>query len=94
MACHHIRMPYGPMAIICGGRRGRRNPERCFYCGGEATLQCDHPVFRQNKKATCDTWMCDGCSNPIGNNLDLCRSHFNLWRNNGNKFVLGGEVLT
>ncbi len=52
---------------------------------------CDYPVFRQNKKATCDTLMCDQCRNG-DKELDFCRTHFNKWRNDGRKFAFGGTV--
>lgn len=90
LPCELINMGNGTTAIICG-RGQRRHP--CHYCGNAAGYQCDHPVFRDNKKGTCDTWMCQHCRNSIGPELDLCRAHFNAWRNNGNKFVLGGEVI-
>jgi hypothetical protein len=91
MGCQVIRMKDGTTALVCG--RGKYN-EPCHYCHKPSTSMCDHPVFRMNKKETCDTPMCDDCKNIIGDNLDLCRSHFNFWRNNGKKFVLGGEVIT
>lgn len=90
MKCDKVQLPGGVTAIVCG--RGQKR-HACHYCGNNAGFQCDHPVFRKNKKETCDTWMCESCRNNISENQDLCRPHFNFWRNNENKFVLGGEVI-
>jgi ribosomal protein L37AE/L43A len=88
MTCSRIVLPDGRIGIICGRRWPKKH--RCFYCPAVAEYQCDHPVFRNNKRGTCDTWMCKDCRNDIGKELDLCRPHFNFWRSNGNRFVLGG----
>lgn len=88
MTCTLIKIG-NSTGFVCGPR-GKQH--RCNYCDRIAQFQCDHPVFRNNKKETCDTWICEQCRNNIGDNLDLCRPHFNFWRNNGKKFVLGGEV--
>jgi len=92
MTCEPINLGNGVTGIVCGGRSKRR--VICHYCRNVAGFQCDHPVFRENKKGTCDTWMCQHCRNNIAPELDLCRAHFNVWRNNGKKFVLGGEVIS
>jgi hypothetical protein len=84
MACSTVRLPDGTTGIICGGRGKKKH--RCFYCPAIAEYQCDNPVIRNNRKATCDTWMCAHCRNDIGKGIDLCRPHFNAWRNNGNRF--------
>ena len=73
--------------IVC--TRGQRIKARCHYCDRPAPFLCDHPVIRKGKRGTCDTPMCADCRNTIGPDQDLCRPHFNLWRNNGNKFKLG-----
>ncbi len=75
-----------PALFICG-RGAKYSP--CHYCAHRAAFQCDHPVIRAGKRTTYDTWMCEQCRNTAGTNVDLCRPHFNLWRNNGNKFKLG-----
>ncbi len=89
MTCTPIKIGEAT-GFVCGHRK-KTNP--CHYCHHAGEFQCDHPVFRENVKMTCDTWLCLDCRNNIGENLDLCRSHFNFWRNNGRKFVLGGEMI-
>lgn len=76
----------GFTAIVC--TRGQRIP-RCHYCNDPGSFLCDHPVIRKGKRTTCDTRMCADCRNNVGPETDLCRPHFNLYRNNGNKFKLG-----
>jgi hypothetical protein len=90
MGCHTIRLSDGTTAIVCGARQKRSKP--CLYCQRPSTSQCDYPVFRKNKKGTCDTDMCDDCKQTIGEDLDLCRGHIAVWRNNGKRFAIGGAV--
>lgn len=85
MPCDKIPVP-GGIAIICTRGRGMK---RCHYCNHVAPFLCDHPVIRQGKRGTCDTPLCEQCLNSAAKNTDLCRPHFNLWRNNGNKLKLG-----
>jgi hypothetical protein len=92
MGCATVRFPDGTTGILCGGR-GKRSKHRCFYCTAIGEFQCDNPVLRNNRKGTCDTWMCNDCRNNIGNEIDLCRPHFNSWRNNGNRFKFGASVV-
>ena len=90
MTCTPIQIG-NATGILCGGtRRGGL----CHYCRNVAPYACDSPVFRDNKKGTCDMPLCESCRNNIGPELDLCRAHFNAWRNNGNKFVIGGNVVS
>lgn len=90
MKCTSIVLPGRTRAILCGSSKYRFP---CASCGKPADFQCDHPLFRRNKKATCDRWICEKCKQSIGENLDLCPPHFKLWEGNGEKFVLGGEVV-
>lgn len=90
MGCEPINGP-GFTGIIC--TRGGRAP-RCHYCNKPGTFLCDHPVIRKGGRGTCDTRMCSSCKNngdllQPAPDVDLCRPHFKLWRNNGNKFKLG-----
>jgi hypothetical protein len=84
MACHFLRQPGGAGFILCGTREKVKH--RCFYCEAPASYQCDHPVFRRNRKATCDTWICEQCVKTTGN-MDLCKSHFEQWTKNGNRLT-------
>lgn len=86
MPCESIKTP-AFTGIICRGR-GRKAPP-CRYCGKPGDFLCDHSVIRKGQRATCDTRMCIDCTNHVWSETDLCRPHFNLWRNNGNKFKLG-----
>ena len=76
--------------LLCSapGRSKKDRIKPCHYCSNTASVLCDHPVFRNNVKETCDTPMCAACTNKIAEEVDLCRPHFNEWRNNGRKFLL------
>ncbi len=39
MACEHVRLEDGSVAVICGLRRGKR--KRCQFCGAPGTKLCD-----------------------------------------------------
>lgn len=73
--------------IVCGGRPKRHS---CYACGNFAEFQCDSPVFRNERRGSCDRWMCSRCRRNIGENTDLCRPHHELWESNGKRFVFGG----
>lgn len=88
MHCEPIKLPGGGTGIICG-RGSRRKP--CHYCAKHGGFLCDHPVIRNGKRTTCDTQMCEQCRNNVAG-ADLCRPHFTLYTNNGNKFKLGDVV--
>ncbi len=89
MTCKLIQTE-GITAIVCGPR-GKSKP--CHYCHRASSFLCDHPVIRKSERTTCDTPMCESCRNNVQKDVDLCRAHFNLFRNNGNKFVLGGVTI-
>lgn len=62
-----------PIGIACG----RRNRRSCSTpgCTGDATIQCDFPVTRKGKPATCDRWCCRSCAVNVGKDLDHCPVH-------------------
>jgi hypothetical protein len=47
MACEHIQIPGGSMAIVCGLRRGKR--QRCQFCGAPGTTLCDWKCDKPTK---------------------------------------------
>lgn len=69
MACLRVS---GNM-IVCGLRSFRK--VACESCGKTASIQCDYPVKRKGKNATCDRWQCEGCATQVGENLHYCKPH-------------------
>jgi hypothetical protein len=72
MRCTRVEFVDGAAAIVCtsGGRR-------CAApgCGGLGAYQCDAPVVRRNRKATCDRYMCARHRVNRGPNVDCCAEH-------------------
>lgn len=66
----------GGYAIVCGSRPYKR----CSTpgCRHDATIQCDYPVQRKGKAATCDRWCCRSCAKSVGEDRDYCRPHAEL----------------
>lgn len=68
MSCEYLRDKDGKvLAIVCGLRK----QPACAFCGQPSTKQCD---YLEGAK-TCDAYMCDGCTVPVGPNLDHCLGH-------------------
>jgi len=75
MTCHHIRLPDGSGAIVCG-------PTRRCKCGRRATLECDWKVPLR-RSGTCDAPICASCTTSPAPDKDLCPTHaaeFAVWR--------------
>lgn len=76
MACEHVPVPGGGVAIVCGVRR-RKCP-----CGRRATRECDWKV-PSRKSGTCDKPLCDRCTSSPAPDKDLCPAHaeaFEEWK--------------
>jgi hypothetical protein len=59
--------------IICTGRTRKR---KCKFCGADASLLCDYPLFcGLPPNATCDAPMCGACARPVGEDRDYCPDH-------------------
>lgn len=71
--CEPLRFQDGTVAIICGGRRGRRSPP-CAYCGKPSAFECDGPSSSR-KSGTCDVKLCGSCRVHVPPDLDFCRAH-------------------
>ena len=80
MACHHVQIPGGGSAIVCGTRQPR---QRCG-CGKPATLLCDWKVPNTIRKSqTCDAPICVSCTTSPAPDKDLCPRHareFERWK--------------
>lgn len=75
MTCHHVLVPGGGAAIVCG-------PSRKCRCGKRATLLCDWKVPGK-RSGTCDHPLCAGCSSNPDEGKDLCPAQagdFDRWR--------------
>jgi len=70
MKCDHIQIG-DTTAIIC--TRGRRH--NCQFCSRYATKQCDFPIVRNGKDATCSAWCCDRCATSQSVGIDYCPPH-------------------
>lgn len=73
MPCDKVELPGGGFAIVCS--RGQRKAKPCESCGRPGTIQCDYPVTRNGKTATCDRWQCRQCATSVGPNVDYCKPH-------------------
>jgi hypothetical protein len=62
-----------PVAIACS----REPHRRCSVpgCSNHADKQCDFPVKRDGRAATCDRYICGRCAVSVGKNLDNCPPH-------------------
>ena len=88
MACRVVKIG-DATGIICGGR-GKRQPP-CESCGRASSRQCDYPVKRDGKQATCDRHLCNSCARPVdslGENIDFCPAHWNLYEKNGKRLAV------
>jgi hypothetical protein len=70
--CERVTMPGGGVAILCGGRRGRRPP--CVHCGEPSAFECDGPP-RDRRRTTCDHPLCRRCRIHVPPNQDFCKDH-------------------
>lgn len=70
--CEHVKVP-GGLAIICGGRRGRRPP--CLHCGDPAEFECDGPPPEGSRRKTCDRPLCRRCRIHVPPDRDYCKAH-------------------
>jgi len=76
MACHHVQLPGGGHAIVCGSRR--RRPPKCVCGSGlPADLLCD---WKTGPGKTCDLAMCARCTTKPAEGKDLCPGHAKAWR--------------
>lgn len=77
MACNHVPIPGGGVAIVCTSDR----PKRCTACGKRADRLCDWKV-KGRRSGTCDKPMCRRCStNPQEDReKDLCPEHADAYR--------------
>lgn len=73
-----IQLPDGSFAIVCGSKPRAR---RCStaHCRRTADYQCDYPVTRAGKAATCDRWVCESCRTNVGPDRDYCLPHARAW---------------
>lgn len=79
-----IRDPKTGATVIVCGRRDRK-PCSTPGCTGDATVQCDFPVYRANgigipgsarrPNATCDRYVCRRCAVNVGKDRDYCPPH-------------------
>lgn len=67
MTCHHVALPGGGAAIVCG-------PTQRCKCGQRATLLCDWKV-PANRSGTCDRPICASCSTSPAPDKDICPAH-------------------
>jgi hypothetical protein len=74
MACRTVDLGGGATAIVC--TRGQRS-RSCATpgCANRADKQCDFPVTRNGKTATCDRHICSRCAVSKGSALDFCPPH-------------------
>jgi hypothetical protein len=75
MACHHLQVPGGGGAIVCG-------PTKRCKCGRRATLLCDWKVPGK-RSGTCDRPLCGRCTFKPMPDKDLCPDHalaFEQWK--------------
>jgi len=75
MACRTVISGGGVTAIVC--TRGHQQHRSCATpgCGNRADKQCDFPVTRGGKAATCDRYICSRCAVSAGRGLDFCGPH-------------------
>ena len=73
MTCHHLSLPDGTNAIVCG-------PTRRCACGNRHTLLCDWKVPAK-KSGTCDKPLCARCTTSPAPDKDLCSAHAAEWAN-------------
>ena len=74
MRCDPITDPELGVTVGFVCSRGRRN-KPCVGCSGPATLLCDGMAERLtfgSKPATCDAWLCVGCTTKGAGGTDLC----------------------
>lgn len=74
MACRTVDLGGGAAAIVCT-RGQRRRSCATPGCGNRADKQCDFPVTRNGKPATCDRYVCSSCAVSKGRDLDYCPPH-------------------
>lgn len=73
MPCIHIPFPGGGMVHVKMSAPRRR---RCMNCMNRwASLECDFPVTRNGKPATCDRPLCRICAVAIAPEVDHCPVH-------------------
>ena len=67
MTCHHVRLPGGTGAIVCG-------PTRRCSCGKPADLLCDWKVPTR-ASGTCDKPICRRCAASPARGKHVCPAH-------------------
>jgi hypothetical protein len=74
MVCRTVIAGDGVTAIAYTRGERRRN---CATpgCRNHADKQCDFPVTRNGKSATCDRYICSPCAISKGRDLDFCPPH-------------------
>ncbi len=78
MACEHVKLTDGTMAIICGVRVKRQ----FCSCGRIADLLCDWKV-KAKKSGTCDRPICRQHAQEVGPQKHLCQEHqkaYHVWQ--------------
>ena len=70
MACEHIKLPDGTVAIICGARSSKKY----CSCGRPADLLCYWKV-KERKSGTCDRGVCRQHALQVGPDKHLCQEH-------------------
>ncbi len=68
MTCHHVKLPGGATAIVCGPKP---RAKRC-KCGKPATLLCDWKI---GDGKTCDDPICPNCALAVAEDKHLCAWH-------------------
>lgn len=86
MRCTPFRLEDGTTGIVCS--RGRRR-SKCTVpgCGRYVERECDHPVMRSGRPATCDRGVCLSCARRVGlalggDSVDFCPPHHGAWLEN------------
>jgi len=88
MGCVVIRPKAGGVMIVCS--RGKNSVTPCRQCGDFAVALCDWPV---GSGKTCDVPLCDEHRHPIGENLDLCPVHHEMYLAAGGRVPVKTERL-
>lgn len=73
MPCHHVKLPGGVTAIVCGSRRLSGKP--CVGCGRPSTKLCDYPMRGVKAGQTCSRPVCDKCAVHQDPDVDFCPTH-------------------
>lgn len=77
MTCDTVELPNGTRAIVCGGKRRRR--QRCSSCGLQCDFLCDWKV---GQGKTCDAPICGIHAVEVAPNKHLCPEHkkaYQVW---------------